>query len=95
MADLRVIYLAHPRTAVPAPELMVRFDAFQGPPVCQVDRKALVGLSVVHPEEFKPYEDHSSGTVVNRSIEAPRDKGALDRTHTEELDARFGEATPT
>lgn len=66
MADMRVIYLAHPKREIPAPELMVRFrcprchgeeviDAFLGVPVCGADRVALIGVSAVMPAGFDPY----------------------------------------
>lgn len=108
MTDLRVVYLVNPRQAVPVPELMVRFrcvkcmnegaqdvmlDAYDGPPVCQKHRVVLEGISIIQqmPEGIR--RELNDGALESLS-ESSKDKGTLDRSATEELDARFGEVTP-
>lgn len=106
--SLRVVYLVNPRTTLDVPELLVRFrcekcalegaqdvmlDAYDGPPVCQKHRVVLEGLSIMRTLEQKPDPTLDAGALESLQ-ESSKDKGTLDRSATEELDARFGEVTP-
>lgn len=106
-SGMRIIYLVHPSKGVPAPELMVRFkcpvcggediiDAFRGVPICGADRVALEGISVIREQRDAPAYTHPEGSPAWDAAVAMQssDKGVLDRSATDELDARFSEETP-
>lgn len=104
MADLRVVYLVNPRQAVAVPELMVRFrcekcgvdvvlDAYDGPPVCQIHRVVLEGISIMREPAPAVVVGLDEG-AAEKLQQSSRDKGGVTREATEELDALFGEVTP-
>lgn len=106
MGDLRVVYLVNPRQAVAVPELLVRFrcekcgvdvvlDAFDGPPVCQIHRVVLEGISVMREPTLPERIVELDAGALELLQQSSSDKGGVSRAATKELDAMFNEETPT